>query len=144
MNKKIIIDVKPKIPIFPKETAHGNKNAISRSKIINNIDQDTDIKSDLLYRRGGSFERKEDYKNADKDLLESLSINPDDAYVLNYLAYSWLERNFKIDQAITMLEKAYNARSDDPYIIDSLGWAYYLTSDFQQAENYLKRAVEFY
>ena len=112
------------------------------TKIINNIDQDTDIKSDLLYRRGGSFERKEDYKNADKDLLESLSINPDDAYVLNYLAYSWLERNFKIDQAITMLEKAYNARSDDPYIIDSLGWAYYLTSDFQQAENYLKRAVE--
>jgi len=37
MNKKIIIDVKPKIPIFPKEIAHGNKNAISRSKIINKI-----------------------------------------------------------------------------------------------------------
>ena len=37
MNKKIIIDVKPKIPIFPKEIAQGNKKAISRSKIINNI-----------------------------------------------------------------------------------------------------------
>ena len=37
MNKKIIIDVKPKIPIFPNETAHGNQNAISRSKIINKI-----------------------------------------------------------------------------------------------------------
>ena len=37
MNKKIIIDVKPKIPILPKEIAHGNKNAISRSKIINKM-----------------------------------------------------------------------------------------------------------
>ena len=37
MNRKIIIDVKPKIPIFPKEIAQGNKNAISRSNIINSI-----------------------------------------------------------------------------------------------------------
>ena len=34
MNKKIIIEAKPKIPILPNETAQGNKNAISRSKII--------------------------------------------------------------------------------------------------------------
>ena len=25
---------------------------------------------------------------------------------LNYLAYSWLERNYRIDEAIEMLEKA--------------------------------------
>ena len=37
MNKKIIIDEKPSSPIFPREIAQGNKNAISRSKIINNI-----------------------------------------------------------------------------------------------------------
>ena len=41
---------------------------------------------------GGSYERLGDYVNSDKDLLKSLEINPDDAYVLNYLAYSWLER----------------------------------------------------
>ena len=37
INKKIIIEIKPNKPIFPKEIAHGNKNAISKSKIINNI-----------------------------------------------------------------------------------------------------------
>ena len=31
------MDIKPKIPIFPKEIAHGNRNAISRSKIMNKI-----------------------------------------------------------------------------------------------------------
>ena len=37
MNKKIIIDVKPRIPIFPNEIAQGNKNAISKSKIMKRI-----------------------------------------------------------------------------------------------------------
>ena len=37
INRKIIIDEKPSNPIFPKEIAHGNRNAISKSKIINKI-----------------------------------------------------------------------------------------------------------
>ena len=112
------------------------------SKVIKKIGNNSEIKSDLLYRRGGSYERIGDYNNADKDLLESLTINPDDAYVLNYLAYSWLERDYKIEEAIKMLETAYAAKSNDPYIIDSIGWAYYLVNDFLKAEKYLKRAVE--
>ena len=95
-----------------------------------------------MYRRGGTFERMKDYSSADRDLLHSLEINPDDAYVLNYLAYSWLERDYKINEAIQMLEKAYTQENDDPYIIDSIGWAYYLIDDFIKAEKFLKRAVE--
>ena len=56
-------------------------------EIISSLNDDSEIKSDLLYRRGGSYERLGDYENADKDLLNSLKINPEDAYVLNYLAY---------------------------------------------------------
>ena len=112
------------------------------TKIIDNLNDKSEIKSDLLYRRGGSYERIGKYKEADKDLLLSLKINPDDAYVLNYLAYSWLERDFKINEAIDMLEKAYSFKSNDPYIIDSIGWAYYLINDYLKAEKFLKRAVE--
>ena len=112
------------------------------SKVIENLDENSEIKSDILYRRGGSYERSGDYLNADKDLIESLNINPDDAYVLNYLAYSWLERDYKIEEAMEMLKTAYAAESEDPYIIDSIGWAYYLINDYQEAEKYLKRAVE--
>ena len=41
-----------------------------------------------------------------------------------------------------MLETAYSLKSNDPYIIDSIGWAYYLTNDYIKAEKFLKRAVE--
>jgi tetratricopeptide (TPR) repeat protein len=40
-----------------------------------------------------------------------------------------------------MLEKLIK-KSNDPYIIDSIGWAYYLINDFLKAEKFLKRAVE--
>ena len=41
-----------------------------------------------------------------------------------------------------MLEKAYALKSNDPFIIDSIGWAYYLIDNYEEAEKYLKRAVE--
>ena len=111
-------------------------------QILLKMDVNSDLYAEILYRRGGSYERSGDYIKADKDLLKSLEANPDDAYVLNYLAYSWLEREHKIDTALKMLEKAYAARANDPYIIDSIGWAYYLVDEYERAENFLKRAVE--
>ena len=41
-----------------------------------------------------------------------------------------------------MLEIAYSSKKNDPYIIDSIGWAYYLVDDYLKAEKFLKRAVE--
>ena len=137
-NNKILFD----IANFNKNQKEYKEAIKYYSMIINQLNENSDIKSDLLYRRGGSYERLGDYENSDRDLLNSLKINPDDAYVLNYLAYSWLERDYKIDEAIEMLENAYASRSNDPYIIDSIGWAYYLIDDYLKAEKFLKRAVE--
>ena len=110
--------------------------------VISRIEKNSITYADLLYRRGGSYERLGKYEESDKDLLKSLEINQDDAYVLNYLAYSWLERDYKIDIAIQMLDKAYEQRSNDPYIIDSVGWGYYLVNDFVNSEKFLKQALQ--
>tara|TARA_A100001015_G_scaffold317538_1_gene434797 strand:+ start:852 stop:2537 length:1686 start_codon:yes stop_codon:yes gene_type:complete len=137
-NEKILFD----IANFYKNSKEYEKAIQYYTEIIENFDDNSEIKSDLLYRRGGSYERIGEYEKADQDLLLSLNINPDDAYVLNYLAYSWLERDFQINEAIKMLEKAYSIKNNDPYIIDSIGWAYYLIDDYFKAEKFLKRALE--
>jgi len=131
------------------DIANFNKNAKKYkdaikyyNQIISKIDINSQLYAEILYRRGGSYERLGDYINSDKDLLKSLEVNPDDAYVINYLAYSWLERDHKIDLSLQMLEKAYSIKNNDPYIIDSIGWAYYLVNDHTKAENFLRRAVE--
>ena len=137
-NNKFIFD----IANFYKNSKEYDQAIKYYSLIINSLDDDSGVKADLLYRRGGSFERLKDYPSADRDLQYSLKIDPNDAYVLNYLAYSWLERDYKINEAIEMLEKAYEQENEDPYIIDSIGWAYYLIDDFTKAEKFLKRAVQ--
>ena len=98
--------------------------------------------ADLYYKRGTCFERMKNYKKADEDFLNSLKLDPNDAYVLNYLGYSWLERSYKINEAMKMLQKAYDLMSNDPYITDSIGWAYFLLKDFKNAKKYIQQAVK--
>ena len=110
--------------------------------IMKRIDKDSVAYADILYRRGGSYERIGNYEASDNDLLNSLKLIPDDPYVTNYLAYSWLERNYKIKEALNMLQEAYEQKKNDPYIIDSVGWAYYLVSEYEKAEKYLLKAIK--
>ncbi|MBD1166197.1 hypothetical protein IDG49_00205 [Pelagibacterales bacterium SAG-MED07] len=137
-NEKFLFD----IANFYKNSKEYEKAIKYYSKVLEKIDDSSKIKSDVLYRRGSSYERLGKYEKADIDFFNSLLISPNDAYVLNYLAYSWLERDYKINEAIKMLETAYASKSNDPYIIDSIGWAYYLINDYVKAEKFLKKAVE--
>ena len=111
------------------------------SEILKELDNQSNLYAKILYRRGGSYERIGNYKKADDDLLNSLNINSNDPYVMNYLGYSWLERNINIKEAFILLEKANKKKKDDPYITDSIGWAYYLTGNFNKAEKFLRKAV---
>jgi len=111
-------------------------------KVLSKISLNSESRAEILYRRGSCYERLGQFEKSDKDLLNSLKINPNNAYVLNYLAYSWLERNYKIDTSITMFEKAHKQKKNDPYILDSVGWAYYLVGDLIKAEQFLRKAIE--
>ena len=137
-NIKMVFD----LANFYKNSKNYEKAIDNYTKVLLTLDDSSLIKSDVLYRRGGTYERMGNYEKADEDLLNALSIDPNDAYTLNYLAYSWLERDYKINQAMDMLKTAYDLKSNDPYIIDSIGWAYFLIEDYVEAEKYLKRAVE--
>ena len=112
------------------------------SLLLEKLNNKSEAYADVLYKRGSSYERLGDYQSSDNDLLKSLSIKPDDPYVLNYLGYGWLERGYKIQDAIVMLDKAYNQKKNDPFIIDSVGWGYYLIGDYINAENFLRKAIQ--
>ncbi len=95
----------------------------------------------ILYSRGIAYERLNEWNKAEKDLTDALEINPNDPYVLNYLAYSWLDRNQNLDRALNLLKKAVELEPNDGYIIDSLGWAFYLTGVIDKSIFYLEKAV---
>ncbi len=92
--------------------------------------------------RGIAYERTDNWKKAEKDFLSSLEADPNQAYVINYLAYSWIEKGIKVEKSLKMLEKANELRSNDGYITDSLGWALYKLKRYTQAKKYLQLAVQ--
>ena len=71
------------------------------TRAMDQLDEMSASYADILYRRGGSYERIKNYKQSDIDLINSLKIVPN--ICQNYLAYSWLERNYKIGEALNML-----------------------------------------
>ena len=127
---------------FYKDNEYYEKSIKYYSLTLKEIKKDHFLVPKILDRRGTSFERLGDWENAEKDLIESLKILPDQAHVLNYLAYSWIDKGINLNEGLEMLKKANQIRKEDGYIIDSLGWAYYAKKDYIEAERFLQRAVE--
>jgi len=93
------------------------------------------------YARGIAHERAGNWAAAEQDLKRSLTLRPNNPAVMNYLAYSWVDRGENIEKALEMLKQAVAASPEDGYIVDSLGWAYYRLGDYAQALRYLEKAV---
>ncbi len=112
------------------------------SIILQKVKKDHPLYTEATDGRGVSYERIGEWNKAEKDLLASLEVNPEQAYVINYLAYSWIEKGIKVKKSLSMLEKANKLRSNDPYITDSLGWALFKLKRYQEAKDYLQLAVK--
>ena len=126
---------------FLKNNEKFKKSIIYFSQIINNINKDHSLYSEATDGRGVAYERIGEWDKAEKDLLASLEANPNQAYVINYLAYSWIEQGIKIEKSLNMLETANKLRSNDPFIIDSLGWALFKLKRYKESKSYLQTAV---
>ena len=96
----------------------------------------------LFYSSGIALERGKKWKRAEKQFLMALKFVPDNPQVLNYLGYSWIDKGININEAMEMIAKAAEKRPDDGYIIDSLGWAFYQTGEYELAVINLEKAVE--
>ena len=90
-----------------------------------------------------AYERTKEWSKAEVDLLNSLRAKPNDAYVINYLAYSWIEKGTNIDKSLAMLRKANELKPNDGYITDSLGWALFKLKKYNEAKKYLELAVTY-
>jgi tetratricopeptide (TPR) repeat protein len=96
----------------------------------------------LLYARGVSLERAGRWPEAERDLKAALALNPDEPELLNYLGYTWIDRNENLEPALDMVRRAVSQNPRSGAMVDSLGWAYFRLGDFPKAVTTLEQAVE--
>ncbi len=113
----------------------------SYTKYIDSLVEVDDKHWSIFYTRGIVYEQAKKWNLAEADFLKALELRPDQPQVLNYLAYSWVDKGMNIEKARKMLERAVELRPYDGYIIDSLGWALYRIGDMSKAVEYLEKAV---
>ena len=112
------------------------------SEILKVIDKNHNLYAQVLDGRGVAYERTNQWDKAEIDLLNSLKASPNNAHVINYLAYSWIEKGMNIEKSLDMLRKANSLKPNDGYIIDSLGWALFKLKRYKEAKSYLELAIQ--
>jgi tetratricopeptide (TPR) repeat protein len=112
------------------------------SKAIDGVPNPAKSNWVLFYFRGICYERSHQWPSAEADMKKALELFPEQPLVLNYLGYSWVDQGVHMDEGMDMIRRAVEQRPDDGYIVDSLGWAYFRTGNYDEAVKNLERAVE--
>ncbi|MEO9340015.1 tetratricopeptide repeat protein [Mesorhizobium sp. SB112] len=110
-------------------------------KAVDRLKEPTNADWNIFYQRGIAYERLKEWPKAEPNFHKALELFPDQPQVLNYLGYSWVDMNMKLEEGLEMIRKAVELRPSDGYIVDSLGWAYYRLGRFDEAVTELERAV---
>ncbi len=94
------------------------------------------------YARAITLERQDLWAQSEADFRRALELNPEQPQVLNYLGYLLVEKQIKLDEALSMIERAVEAQPDSGFIVDSLGWVLYRLGRYGEAIGHMEHAAE--
>ena len=98
--------------------------------------------ANLLYDHAMAAEKLDKLDVLESDLRRAIVLRPDDAQAYNALGYTLADRTNRLSEAIALLDKALSLAPDDPFILDSVGWAQFRAGNLARAQEYLQRAYK--
>ncbi len=97
---------------------------------------------DLLFARAMAADKVDRLDLVEKDLLQVLKQEPDNASALNALGYVLADRTTRYQDALNYIARALEIRPGDYYILDSYGWVLYRLGRHEEAITNLRRALD--
>jgi tetratricopeptide (TPR) repeat protein len=97
---------------------------------------------DLIYDLAMAAERLDKVDEAESKLKELVALRPDDAQALNALGYTLVDKTSRTGEGLAFIQRAHELAPADPFILDSLGWAFSRMGQFDDAERDLQLALE--
>ncbi len=111
--------------------------AILNGPVLNTATQGYAVR----FLRGAAYESLGDIPRAEAELWAAHQLKPDDATVLNYLGYLWVDKGLRVEQGAAMIARAFAADPENGNIQDSLGWSQYRQGQYDAAVASLEAAV---
>jgi tetratricopeptide (TPR) repeat protein len=97
---------------------------------------------ELVYDYALAADRLQKFDLMESELRKAIIAKPDFAAAYNALGYSFADRNIRLNEAISLIEKALTFSPNDHYMLDSLGWAHYRKGNLDKAISYLQQAYK--
>ncbi len=88
-----------------------------------------------------AHERRKDVAGAETAGRRAVQLAPDDPQALNFLGYLFADYQVNLDESVPLIEKALSRDPDNPYYLDSLGWAYFRLGRLPEAAKTLEQAL---
>ena len=97
-----------------------------------------------LFKYGVLLERNDKVKKSENIIQKSIDLSEGSyPYILNYLAYLWVDNNRNLELAEKMLLQAVeDSNYQDGAILDSLGWLYFRKNEINLAEKWILKAYK--
>jgi tetratricopeptide (TPR) repeat protein len=96
--------------------------------------------ADLLYEQSMMAEKLDRMDDMERLLRRVIQLKPDHQHAYNALGYSLAERNVRLPEAKSLIERALALAPNEPFITDSLGWVEYRLGHKDEALRLLRKA----
>lgn len=97
--------------------------------------------ADLHFNLGTAYDKMGRFDELVHEMEEAIRLDPKHADALNYLGYTYAERDTRLEEAVALIQRALAVKPQNGYYLDSLAWAYYKMGRFREALEEMKRAV---
>ena len=98
--------------------------------------------ADLVYDQAMMAEKLDRLGEMERLLRRLIVLRPDNQNAYNALGYSFADRNIRLDEARTLIQKAVTLAPQDPFIADSLGWVEFRLGNAAEARRILESAYQ--
>lgn len=95
---------------------------------------------ELLYDFAMVAEKFDQVQEMEQALRKVIALNPKNQQAYNALGYSLADRNLRLPEARSLIEKALTLAPDDAFIIDSMGWLEFRENKNAESLVHLQRA----
>jgi tetratricopeptide (TPR) repeat protein len=120
----------------------GNKEHQAAYDLLAKAVESSPTDHELIYQQASAAEKLKRYAEMERLMRRAIEVKPDYAYAYNALGYSFADRNVRLPEAKTLLQKAIELAPSDPAITDSLGWVEFRMGNFKEAIVLLEKAYK--
>ena len=105
------------------------------------VAQDPSDKHAAWFMLGAIYSSEKKFDLAEAEFRKLIDANPKDASALNFLGYILADRGIRLDEAVSLIQRAVAQEPANSAYLDSMGWAYYKQNKLAEAQDYLQKAV---